>query len=57
MGGVYSENVDIAPIRNQDGGVLPMQAGVRLTGTLGVMSYAIDAESADRLWKLSERLL
>ena len=35
----------------------PMQAGVRLTGTLGVMPYAIDPESADRLWKLSERLL
>jgi len=57
MGGVYCENVDIAPVRHEDGGVLPMQAGVRLTGTLGVMPYAIDLETAERLWKLSERLL
>jgi hypothetical protein len=34
-----------------------MQGGVRLPGTLGVMPYAIDPESAERLWKLSERLL
>ena len=36
---------------------LPMQAGARLTGTLGVMPYAIELETAERLWKQSERLL
>ena len=45
MGGVYCQDVDIAPILPPDS---PSNVGVR--------SYAIDAKAAERLWLLSERL-
>jgi NAD(P)-dependent dehydrogenase (short-subunit alcohol dehydrogenase family) len=49
MGGVYCENSDIAPIMPDQG-----QNGLI---SFGVMPFAVDPESADRLWSLSEQLL
>jgi len=45
MGGVYCQDVDIAPILPPDS-----------ASNVGVRSYAIDAKAAERLWLLSERL-
>ena len=45
MGGVYCQDVDIAPI-------LPAGSA----SNLGVRAYAIDPEAAERLWTLSEEL-
>jgi hypothetical protein len=45
MGGVYCQDVDIAPL-------LPNDA----PGNVGVRQYAIDPQAAERLWTLSERL-
>ena len=45
MGGVYCQDVDIAPILPPDS-----------TSNVGVRSYAIDPRAAERLWLLSERL-
>ncbi len=55
IGGVYCENVEIAR-------VIPPEKGAALGGDnpareSGVMPYAVDPASADRLWTLSERLL
>ena len=43
QGGVYCENCDIAPIKNE--------------GDDGVRPYAIDGATAERLWAWSERWL
>ncbi|MGW7686104.1 oxidoreductase [Kribbella sp. NPDC054772] len=54
-GGVYCEDVDIAKVHTSDEpdvGVLAVTPGA-----FGVLPYAIDAENARRLWKLSEELL
>jgi NAD(P)-dependent dehydrogenase (short-subunit alcohol dehydrogenase family) len=45
MGGVYCQDVDIAPILPRDS-----------TSNVGVRSYAIDPRTAEQLWLLSERL-
>lgn len=45
MGGVYCEDVDIAPMADADGGVPG-----------GVAAYAVDPEQAARLWTLSAKL-
>jgi NAD(P)-dependent dehydrogenase (short-subunit alcohol dehydrogenase family) len=45
MGGVYCQDVDVAPIL-RDGSA----------SNVGVRSYAIDPEAAERLWSLSDRL-
>ncbi|MEV4318545.1 hypothetical protein [Actinocrispum sp. NPDC049592] len=54
LGGVYWQNSDIAQ-------VVPTATQARLAigklDTQGVMPYAIDPESAERLWKLSESLI
>lgn len=55
LGGVYCENSDIAPMWNEDGtesyavGDSLMKRGVR--------AYAIEADSAQHLWQLSEALV
>ncbi|KAF1045770.1 MAG: Fatty acyl-CoA reductase [Herbaspirillum frisingense] len=54
MGGLYCENVDVAPPMREVSGKLDMADARRLTG---VMPYAVDADAAQRLWALSERLL
>jgi NAD(P)-dependent dehydrogenase (short-subunit alcohol dehydrogenase family) len=53
-GGVYCEDVDIAPLASQASGN-EVALGDTVQGN-GVMSYAIDPESAHRLWELSEKL-
>ena len=54
-GGVYCENCEVArPV--PPGEVREWNLGDS-TRTVGVMPYAIDPESADRLWTLSEQLL
>ena len=54
-GGVYAEDCEIAEItpeiNENDGG------GNEIVRRKGVMPYAIDAESADKLWALSEKLV
>jgi NAD(P)-dependent dehydrogenase (short-subunit alcohol dehydrogenase family) len=52
LGGVYAENCDIAEI-----GEVKDSWGIKDSMDMnGVMPYAVDAASADRLWKLSEDL-
>jgi NAD(P)-dependent dehydrogenase (short-subunit alcohol dehydrogenase family) len=54
-GGVYAEDCEIADITPEKSDVSSeLDEVVR---TKGVMSYAIDRESAARLWTLSERLI
>jgi NAD(P)-dependent dehydrogenase (short-subunit alcohol dehydrogenase family) len=57
LGGVYCENVDVAPLILGTYEVTGMSDGVRALGTKGVMAYAVDSDSAKRLWALSERLI
>jgi NAD(P)-dependent dehydrogenase (short-subunit alcohol dehydrogenase family) len=45
MGGLYCQDVDVAPILPPDS-----------ASNVGVRSYAIDPEAAERLWSLSEEL-
>lgn len=52
MGGVYGENSDISPLV-QPGDSVELKAGFR---PIGVMPYAVDPESARKLWTLSEQL-
>lgn len=56
MGGVYCENTDIAPLAAMDntGGLQIVDATrSRLNG---VLPYAVDPKTAERLWRLSEQL-
>ena len=55
MGGVYCENCDIAQL--DAGGESSMRTFERLTRHEGVLSYALDIESAERLWELSGKLV
>jgi NAD(P)-dependent dehydrogenase (short-subunit alcohol dehydrogenase family) len=64
IGGVYCENCDIAPLAAAaDGadanGDARFERALRQPGSLslGVMPYAIDPKTAERLWSLSEQLL
>lgn len=54
MGGVYCENCDIAPLMKEIIVNTSMGDSTRLTG---VMPYAIDPESSEKLWDLSEKLI
>jgi NAD(P)-dependent dehydrogenase (short-subunit alcohol dehydrogenase family) len=54
LGGVYCENCDVAEQMSEEPDGLSMADATRLTG---VMPHAIDPETADRLWALSEQLL
>jgi hypothetical protein len=60
----YCENSDIAPLvaddaRGNKGPTEQQGDAIRRVGSmsLGVMPYAVDPESASRLWILSEQLL
>jgi NAD(P)-dependent dehydrogenase (short-subunit alcohol dehydrogenase family) len=55
MGGVYCENCDISPLV-QDEDIVAWKLGDS-TRKVGVMPYAVDAETAERLWGISEKLL
>jgi NAD(P)-dependent dehydrogenase (short-subunit alcohol dehydrogenase family) len=53
MGGVYCENCDVAGLMPEKVGAMNIGDSTRM---VGVMPYAIDSKSADRLWSLSEHL-
>ena len=55
LGGVYCEDVDIASIHQSEGPDAGLMAVT--PGAFGVLPYAIDRDSARRLWKFSEELL
>lgn len=50
VGGVYLQNSDIAPLDETGSGPTDIDGPAS-----GVMSYAVDPDSAMRLWELSER--
>lgn len=54
LGGLYCENCDIAPLMQEITGTTSMVDAARLRG---VRRYAIDPESAEKLWDISEELL
>jgi NAD(P)-dependent dehydrogenase (short-subunit alcohol dehydrogenase family) len=57
IGGVYLQNSEVAPLDETVVEVNPDIAAGPLELTIGVTPYAVDPESAQRLWELSERLL
>jgi NAD(P)-dependent dehydrogenase (short-subunit alcohol dehydrogenase family) len=57
IGGVYLMDNDVAPIDEATADFGPDIAASELDTSGGVMPYAIDPESAQRLWELSEQLL
>ena len=52
LGGLYAQDCDIAPLVDVSGAV-NIDFG---SPPLGVMPYAVDPDTAERLWTLSERL-
>ena len=51
LGGVYLQNGDVAALEQSD-------APIAIDGpATGVMRYAVNPESAQRLWQLSEQLV
>jgi NAD(P)-dependent dehydrogenase (short-subunit alcohol dehydrogenase family) len=54
LGGLYCENCDVAAISGSVGGVTTIGDSMRMGG---VMPYAVDPDSATRLWDLSEKML
>jgi NAD(P)-dependent dehydrogenase (short-subunit alcohol dehydrogenase family) len=52
MGGVYCQDCDIAPLVSEE-----LAANQFGSIPLGVMPHAVDPQTADRLWSLSEQLL
>lgn len=57
IGGVYLANSDVAPLEADAVPItIDMGAGTLRT-TPGVTGYAVDPESAERLWEVSEKLL
>jgi NAD(P)-dependent dehydrogenase (short-subunit alcohol dehydrogenase family) len=57
IGGVYLMDNDVAPIDESTVEFDPDISAGELDTSGGVMPYAVDPESAQRLWDLSERLL
>jgi NAD(P)-dependent dehydrogenase (short-subunit alcohol dehydrogenase family) len=57
IGGVYLQNSEVAPLDEAVIEVNPDIAAGQLEMTVGVAPYAVDPESAQRLWELSEQLL
>jgi NAD(P)-dependent dehydrogenase (short-subunit alcohol dehydrogenase family) len=55
MGALYCENVEVAAVDSSPAD--HKWASDDSTKKLGVMPYAIDSKSAERLWKLSEEML
>ncbi len=55
MGGVYCEDVDIAPMMPEATHDFSLAASTR--GVTGVKAYAVDPGAAARLWALSEGLI
>ncbi|MGB3351679.1 MAG: SDR family NAD(P)-dependent oxidoreductase [Mycobacterium sp.] len=57
IGGVYLADNDVSPLEADATPVTVDMGGGPLQTTPGVTGYAVDAESAERLWELSEKLL
>jgi NAD(P)-dependent dehydrogenase (short-subunit alcohol dehydrogenase family) len=57
VGGVYLQNNDVAPIDDEVIDVNPDIAAGPIEMTVSVTPYAVDPESAQRLWDLSERMI
>ena len=57
IGGVYLVDADIAPLEPDVRPVSIEMGSGPLTLTPGVTGYAVDPESAEKLWELSEKLL
>ncbi|MET0899536.1 MAG: SDR family NAD(P)-dependent oxidoreductase [Mycobacterium sp.] len=57
IGGVYLQNSDIAPLESGETGADPEIRSAHLELTVAVTAYAVDPESAERLWDLSEKML
>lgn len=57
IGGVYLANNDVAPLEADATPVTVDMGAGPLQTTPGVTGYAVDPESAERLWELSEKLL
>lgn len=57
IGGVYLQNSDVAPIDDSAASIEHDVIAEPTELTLGVTPYAVDPDSAQRLWDLSERLL
>jgi NAD(P)-dependent dehydrogenase (short-subunit alcohol dehydrogenase family) len=57
IGGVYLQNNDVAPIDPKPVEVDPDIAAGVIELTVGVAPHAVDPESAQRLWELSEKLV
>ncbi|MBS1695189.1 MAG: SDR family NAD(P)-dependent oxidoreductase [Actinobacteria bacterium] len=55
IGGVYLRDSDIAPL--EEGGVVDITAAMGAERSNGVTRYAVDPDSARRLWELSEKLI
>ncbi|BBZ34085.1 oxidoreductase [Mycolicibacterium confluentis] len=56
VGGVFLQNNDIAPLEDIDSPLSIDFGSGPLQTTVGVTRYAVDPESAQRLWELSEKL-
>ncbi len=57
VGGVFLQNNDIAPLEDIDSPLSIDFGSGPFQTTVGVTRYAVDPESAQRLWDLSEKLL
>src|SRR5580658_1577296 len=57
MGGLYAQDCDIAPLLDHADPEVIDAANTFGPAALGVMDYALDRASAERLWALSEELL
>ena len=57
IGGVYLQNSDIAPLEDIDEPISVEFGAGPFQTTVGVTRYAVDPESAQRLWGISEKLL
>ncbi|WP_042159584.1 oxidoreductase [Paenibacillus gorillae] len=53
LGGVYCENCEVATLMDEAGEGSSMRSAARMDG---VMAYAVDPKSAERLWVLSQQL-
>ena len=56
LGGLYAQDCDIAPLLDHTDPAVVEAARQWGPAGLGVMDYAVDPESAERLWTLTEQL-
>jgi hypothetical protein len=56
LGGLYAQDCDIAPLLDHTDPAIIAAANTFGPAALGVMDYATNPDTAERLWTLSERL-